>query len=219
MFFRTHRFLFTVVSAFLILAFTYCSSNKGREEFEGATKKAGEKKYREAALLFQSIVDKYPKSGYAAKSMIGLADLYGNHHIEGTQREDDYRKATAYYVQITGSFSNIPEVGKASFELGKIYQSLLVPGITKEESLKRAIACYRTVITGYPATPDAEPALFMIGFVQANELKQIDSAKISYQSFLQKYPKSKYVNSVMLELNNLGASPEDLLKKNQETAK
>jgi TolA-binding protein len=219
MFSRFNSFLFSVIAVLLLLTLTNCSSNKGKEEFEGAVKKETEKKYPEAVKEFQSIIDQYPKSDYAAKSMIELADLYGNHRIEGMNRDEDFHKATEYYVRIIGSFPDLPEVGKASFELGRIYQSLLVPGITKEESLKRSIACYRTVISRYPSTSDAESALFMVGFVQANELKQLDSAKTTYQLFLQKYPASKYANSVNIELNNLGSNPEEILRKNQETAK
>ena len=148
--------------------------------------------------------------------MYELANIYGHQNLTDIKKEDAYQKAADYYLKVVNGFPDLPEAGKCAMESGKLYQSLLVPNVTKEESLNNAVTLYKKVVEKYSDSPDAEPALFMIGFIQANELKQIDSAKTSYQTFLQKYPNSKLANSVKLELNNLGVAPEEILKKQTE---
>jgi outer membrane protein assembly factor BamD (BamD/ComL family) len=101
---------------------------------------------------------------------------------------------------------------KGFFESAKIYHSLLIPNISREESLNKALGYYKKVMVEFENKPEAEQSFFMIGFLKANEFNQLDSAKVIYESFLKKYPKSQLVNSVQLELNNLGKTPEEILQ-------
>lgn len=213
---RFQKLLLFVMPLTLLLSLTNCSSRKAKESYEAAIKLENEKKYSDAVKEFENVVKDYPKNEYAAKSMFELANIYGHQNLSDVKKEDAYKKAADYYLKVVNEFPDLPEAGKCSMEAGKLYQSLLVHNVSKEESLKKAVSLYQSVVNKYSSLPDAEPALFMIGFIQANELKQIDSAKTSYQTFLQKYPNSKFVNSVKLELNNLGVAPEEILKKNTE---
>ena len=101
---------------------------------------------------------------------------------------------------------------KGLFESAKIYHSLLIPNLTKVESLKKAVEYYKRVSDEFEGKPEAEQSLFMIGFVQANELNQLDTAKSTYETFIKKYPNSQLINSVKLELNNLGKTPDEILQ-------
>jgi TolA-binding protein len=203
---------FTVLLILAVIVVTGCSSRKSKETYEAALKKVTEKHFTDAALDFKQVVQDDPKSEFAAKSMLQLASMYTSHSLPNMKRADDYQKAYKYYLQVFNGFQESPEAGKACLELGKYYQSMLDTNLTKEPSMKKAISYYRMVVEKYSQIEEAEAAMFMIGFIQANELEQQDSAKISYESFLKKYPNSKLVVSARAELQILGKKPEDILK-------
>jgi outer membrane protein assembly factor BamD (BamD/ComL family) len=208
--------LFIIVIAITI---TGCSTNKGKEEYEAASKKNTEKKFNEAAAEFEKIIQDEPKSEYAAKSMLQLAGMYTSHLLPNMKRADDYQKAYQYYSKVLNDFRDSPEGGKACLEIGKYYQSMLDANLPKDQSMKKAIDYYRTVINKYSGIEEAESAMFMIAFIQANEINQPDSAKDSYESFIKKYPNSKLIVSAKSELQILGKKPEDILRMNEETKK
>lgn len=129
----------------------------------------------------------------------------------------NFTEAVKEYELLAKEFPESNLACKGLLETAKIYHSLLIPNLQKEESLKKAVGYYKRVAKEFEDQPEAESALFTMGFVQANELKQLDSAKIAYETFLKKYPKSQLVNSVQLEINNLGKTPEEILQN--KTAK
>ncbi|MCW9065762.1 MAG: hypothetical protein OQJ78_05645, partial [Ignavibacteriaceae bacterium] len=66
----------------------------------------------------------------------------------------------------------------------------------------------------YPSSEYAPSGLFMAGFISANELNNYEAATIIYQQFLKEYPNNELAASAQAELDNMGLSPEDILKKN-----
>ena len=56
----------------------------------------------------------------------------------------------------------------------------------------------------------------MVGFINNNELKNVDAARAAYEEFLKKYPSSPLVESARFELANLGKEPAELLKNTEE---
>ena len=204
---------FAFVSFIVIVAgLTGCSSNNSKEVYEGALKKTTQKQFAEAAKDFENIVQEEPSSEFAAKSMLQLANMHTSHLIPNMKRADDYQKAYKYYLQVFNDFQGSPEAGKACLELGKYYQSMLDVNLPKEPSMKKAISYYSTVVDKYSQLPEAETAAFMIAFIQANEFNQQDSAKVSYEAFIKKYPNSKLALSARAELQILGKRPEELIK-------
>lgn len=127
--------------------------------------------------------------------------------------EEKYAEAIKAFDELAAEFPNGDFTLKGNYTAGKIYHSLLVPGVSREESFKLAIKYYRKTVAGYPEQKDAENALMMIGFIFANELNDVDSAKLAYEEFLKNYPKSELVNSVKLEYENVGLTPEQILEK------
>ena len=81
-----------------------------------------------------------------------------------------------------------------------------------------AIGYYKRILKDFSDKPEAESALFMMGFIQANEINQIDSARTTYQTFIKKYPGSSMLSSVNLELNNLGKTPDQILQAAERKA-
>jgi|BarGraIncu00222A_1022003.scaffolds.fasta_scaffold69371_1 outer membrane protein assembly factor BamD (BamD/ComL family) len=127
----------------------------------------------------------------------------------------NYTEAVKEYDLLAGEFPNSDYTCKGLLEAGKIYHSILIPATVKADTLKSfmiAIRYYKRILKDFSEKPEAESALFMMGFIQANEINQLDSARISYMTFLKKYPGSPMISSVNLELNNLGKTPDQILQ-------
>jgi len=91
---------------------------------------------------------------------------------------------------------------------------LKAAGLAKAiEKPEKAIELYAQVLANAPQHPKAATAQFMKGFIYANDLNQLDKAKAAYEVFLQKYPNDELAESAKMELENLGKSPEELIKK------
>lgn len=102
---------------------------------------------------------------------------------------------------------------EALTKLASIYQNKMLKNLSVRESLEKSVQIYRQVYDDYPNSIQAPTSLFMSAFILANELQKYHLAEVSYQLFLQKYPNHELANSAREELNNLGLSPEEILKR------
>jgi len=127
----------------------------------------------------------------------------------------NFSEAVKEYDLLASEFPNSDYTCKGLLEAGKIYHSILIPAANKADTMKSfrtAISYYKRILNDFDDKPEAESALFMMGFIQANEINQFDSAKISYMTYIKKYPNSPMISSVNLELNNLGKTPDQILQ-------
>ena len=127
----------------------------------------------------------------------------------------NFTEAVKEFDILANEFPHSNYTCQGLLEAGKIYHSVLITAPTKADTLKSfsiAISYYKRILKDFSDKPEAESALFMMGFIQANEINQIDSARISYLSFLKKYPASPMISSVNLELNYLGKTPDQILQ-------
>jgi len=126
----------------------------------------------------------------------------------------NFTEAVKEYDFLASEFPHSDYTCKGLLEAGKIYHSILIPAPVKADTQKSfmiAIGYYKRILKDFSDKPEAESALFMMAFIQANEINQLDSARISYITFLKKYPGSPMINSVNLELNSLGKTPDQIL--------
>lgn len=97
----------------------------------------------------------------------------------------------------------------------------LTPGILfKEADLHRALKeydaaldIYKKIETDYSSNNKAPHSLFLQGFVYENEVGDLDKAKDRYSKFLEEYPNHELADDVKFSLDNLGKSPEDIIKE------
>lgn len=130
-------------------------------------------------------------------------------------------KVTDAITSIESLLKEYPESNiapKALEQLATIYQNQMVKNISSEESFDRAQKYFREVFDKFSQSEEAPKSLFMSAFILANDLKRYDQATLSYKLFLEKYPDNALASSAKDELDNMGLSPEEILKKN-ETAK
>ncbi|MCF8259320.1 MAG: tetratricopeptide repeat protein [Melioribacteraceae bacterium] len=125
--------------------------------------------------------------------------------------QGEYVEALAEYEEMLEEYPESDSNPKIYFEIGKIYHSNLIKSLTENESLQKAIEYYQKVYSDYTKSPEAPNALFMVGFIQANELKQLDAARETYNTFLESFPDSELADDAQAELDNLGLEPEQIL--------
>jgi TolA-binding protein len=102
---------------------------------------------------------------------------------------------------------------EALAQLAAIYQGKLDKNLSAEESIKKSQFYFRTLFDKYPKNPIAPKALFMSAFILANELNKYDDATKEYNLFLEKFPNHELAASAKQELEYIGLSPEEILKK------
>ena len=149
------------------LMLNFCSGKSDADMFEDASKLLTEKKYSEAVVVYEQILDEFPKGEKASLAL---------------------------------------------FEMAKLYQGQVVKNLNPNESLLKSVSLYKKIFTDYPKSEKAESALFMASFILANDVKDYKAAKESYELYLETYPTGSLAKDAKIELENLGKTPEEILR-------
>ena len=84
---------------------------------------------------------------------------------------------------------------------------------------QESIKLFDRLLNEYPNYGKTPHALFLKAFTYENYLGLTDSAQKYYQIFIEKYPNHIFTNDAQLSLQNLGKTPEEVIrgfKKSQE---
>ncbi len=108
---------------------------------------------------------------------------------------------------------------KALIQLAQLYQNQLDKNFKIIESFNEAEKYFMQVYEKYPDSEEAPKALFMSGFILANDLMKYDEATSRYKLFLEKYPSHPLAVSAKEELDNMGLTPEEILKRTETVKK
>lgn len=79
--------------------------------------------------------------------------------------------------------------------------------LQEEQKYDEAVVKYEQLVELHPKSQYAPQSQFMIGFIYANEIKDLEKAKVAYETFLNQYADrsdSGMVASAEWELKNLG---------------
>ena len=139
-------------------------------------------------------------------------------YLDLSQKLIKEKNATEAITNLNTLLKEYPEsklAPKALVHLASIYQNLMVKDISEEESYNQAQKYFREVFDKYPNSEDAPNSLFMSSFILSNNLQKFDEATVSYKLFIEKFPDNPLAVSAKQELDNMGISPEDILKKNE----
>ncbi len=80
------------------------------------------------------------------------------------------------------------------------------------EQANEAVELLGEMIQKYPKAAQVEDALFLMGYTYENNIQDLNKAKSIYEEFIKKYPKSELAEDAQYALDNLGKSPEDIIK-------
>jgi len=108
------------------------------------------------------------------------------------------------YSVFTSKFSGEPETANYLFKTAEVLRSL--------RKFNEAVGVYSKISKDFPDYEKAPHSLFLEGFSYENDLNDLDKAKVRYQDFIEKYPKHELADDVQFSLDNLGKSPEDIIK-------
>ena len=78
---------------------------------------------------------------------------------------------------------------------------------------QRTIYIIDKLLKQYPDYPRTQAALFVKAFIFENKYGNLDMAKKLYQQYLDMYPDGEFANDCKSSIENLGLSPEELVKK------
>lgn len=127
--------------------------------------------------------------------------------------EGEYNESLQGFEKLAAENPESKFAAKGLLECARLYHNSIIPEVDRQASLSKAIGYYKRVFNNFPQDSTAELSLFLTGFIFSNDLGQMDSARTYYELFMKKYPKSQYINSVKLELDNLGLTPDEILEK------
>ena len=81
---------------------------------------------------------------------------------------------------------------------------------------ERTIAIIDRLLNDYPDYPRAQAALFVKAFIFETKYDDLDAAKRFYEQYLMQYPDGEFADDCRTSIENLGLSPEELVKKFEE---
>ena len=84
------------------------------------------------------------------------------------------------------------------------------------EKSELAIQYFDRVIDEYPDYEKMPYCMFLKGFVYENQLKDLDKASAAYRDFISEYPDHDMTEAAKFSLQNLGKSPEQLIREFEE---
>lgn len=78
---------------------------------------------------------------------------------------------------------------------------------------QRTIYIIDKLLNYYPDYPRTQAALFVKGFIFETRYENYDMAKKIYEQYLVMYPDGEFAESCRASIENLGLTPEELVKK------
>jgi hypothetical protein len=84
---------------------------------------------------------------------------------------------------------------------------------------KQSLDLYNRIIYQYPDYKKVPECLFLMGYIYENYFQELGKAKELYLSFLAKYPDHDFADDARVSIDNLGKSPEELIRSFEEKNK
>ena len=81
---------------------------------------------------------------------------------------------------------------------------------------QRTISIIDRMLREYPDFPRTQAALFMKAFIFETRFANLDMAKKLYEQYLDMYPNGEFAEDCKASIENLGLTPEELVKKFEE---
>jgi outer membrane protein assembly factor BamD (BamD/ComL family) len=77
----------------------------------------------------------------------------------------------------------------------------------------KAVEMFDLFIKKYPTHPKTSVSMFFKAYVYENQMKDLEKAKEAYIQFLDRYPTGDFAMDAQVALNNLGKTPEQMVKE------
>ena len=97
-----------------------------------------------------------------------------------------------------------------------LFRALDIAVGVNAEGPDKAIKIADMLIEKYSDFEMTPMAMYLKGFVYENIVGDLQNAEKTYRQFIEKYPESPMVEDVKATMENLGLSPEELIRKFEE---
>ncbi len=94
-----------------------------------------------------------------------------------------------------------------------LFRALDIAVGVNAEGPDKAIKIADMLIEKYPDFEMTPMAMYLKGFVYENIVGDLQNAEMTYRQFIEKYPNSPIIEDVKATLENLGLTPEELIRK------
>jgi len=84
---------------------------------------------------------------------------------------------------------------------------------------RQSLELYNRIIYQYPDFKKVPECLFLMGYINENYFQDLGKAKEIYEQFLAKYPTHDFADDARVSIENLGKSPEELIRSFEEKNK
>jgi TolA-binding protein len=81
---------------------------------------------------------------------------------------------------------------------------------------KESLDLYNRIIYQYPDYEKAPECLFLMAYIYENNFQNYGKAKEIYEQFIQKYPTHDFADDASISIENMGKSPEELIRMFEE---
>ncbi len=115
------------------------------------------------------------------------------------------------YVEFADAYPQDPEAPATLFKAGDMAMNLNMP--------QKAIDIFDRIMGTYPDYEKTPQCLFLKGYVYENDFRDLPRAKEIYEEFLQKYPDDDFADDAAISIQNLGKTPEELIREFEEKNK
>ena len=115
------------------------------------------------------------------------------------------------YVEFADQFPDDPETPGTLFKAGDMAMNLNMG--------QKAIGIFDRIMEHYPDYEKTPQCLFLKGYIYENEFRDLKMAKQIYEEFLEKYPDDEFADDAAISIQNLGKSPEELIREFEERSK
>lgn len=116
----------------------------------------------------------------------------------------NYVDACEAYALVLPASEKTPEFLFSAAQTSKLLQTY-----------DKCISLFDWIIDKYPTHMKAENSAFMKGFLFDNDIKDTAIARKFYLEFIEKFPKSEFVDDAQMLIKNLGRSEEEILEELQ----
>jgi len=188
-----------------IILLNGCSSKTADDYMKAAQENVVQKEIPEAIENYKSVVEKYPETPQAPAALLEMAKL--------NVSQKNIPEALKNYETVVNRYPESSQAPGALFQIATLYQNKMIKNLSGVNSYERAEQTFRLVFNKYPESDKAPMALFLSGFILANDLRNFEEATKTYNLFLEKYPDHELAASAKEELQNMGLSPDEILKK------
>jgi len=178
-----------------------CSRNEKRTEYRMNI-------YRKAALIaIISSISIFSSCKKAQeKQYEELVQIENSLFGEQTELNDSIARLFLQKADLySKEYKDDPKTAEIIFKQGEVLNGL--------KSYEYAIRKFQQVFLVYPKSNKAAESIFLCGFIYDTYLQNYEEAGNYYRKFLRKYPNHPFVKDAQVSLDNLGKTPEELVKE------